>query len=251
MQKIARVRTRSGYTLPQQPAAEALISAPDSLYALPEPTALLRSELALVPLLAAARPAGHALLLQACATHQDWSVDTRHLRLSRLHVDGDGLRGDLSCRADALPFEDAAFQLVVVQHAADALPAAPDHLAELARVLAPGGTLQWFGFNRWSPWLVWLHWRARGGLEAPTTSGADALRRRLSALGLSVGRARMFGSCWPSLTDADGVIKPLRAAWALTACKQQSVLTPLRPQRKRVRIAARPSLAVPSRRNAG
>ncbi|MCC7255178.1 MAG: class I SAM-dependent methyltransferase [Dokdonella sp.] len=231
--------------------SRALIPVPDSLYALPEPAALLRSELAMVPMLAAARPAGHALLLQACAAHRDWSVDACHLRLTRLHVAAGGLQGDLSCAPEALPFEDDAFQLIVVQHAADALPAAAMQVGELSRVLAPGGTLQWFGFNPWSPWLAWLHWQGRAGLSVPAASGADALRRRLGAQGLAVGHVRLFGSCWPSLADADGVIKPLRAAWALTANKQQRVLTPLRPQRKRARIAARPSLAVPSRRSCG
>ncbi len=226
-----------------------MITSPDNLFAFPEPTALLRSELAQVPALAAARPAGRALLVQACAAHREWSVDVRHLRLLRLHAQGGGLRGDLRCRADALPIEDDAFQLVVVQHAADALPAAPHLLDECVRVLAPGGTLLWFGLNPWSPWLVWLHWQARSGVPVPAASGAHGLRRRLIACGLDSGKPHAFGPCWPSSVAADSALTPLRAAWGLVASKRAAVLTPLWPRRLRPRASARPSLVVPSRRS--
>jgi len=224
-----------------------LIASPDNLFALPEPTALLRGELARVPTLAGARPAGTALLVQACAAHRRMEVDTRHLRALRLHADGGGLRGDVDCAADALPFEDDAFQLVVAQHAGDALSATPAFIGELARVLAPGGVLLWFGFNPLSPWLMWLHWRARGGLPVPAATGPDALRRRLAACGLAAGSAQLFGSCWPS-HGGDGALAPLRAAWSITADKRRAVLTPLHARRQRAHVTARPSLAVPSRR---
>lgn len=224
-----------------------MITGPDNLFALPEPTALLRGELARVPAHAAARPAGMALIVQACAAHRQMKVDTRHLRALRVHADAGALRGDVDCAADALPFEDGAFQFVVAQHAGDALPASPLFVGELARVLAPGGTLLWFGFNPWSPWLMWLHWRARGGLPVPVAMGPDALRRRLAASGLAAGSSQLFGSCWPS-QDGDGMVAPLRAAWSMTADKRRAVLTPLHARRQRSRVSARPSLVVPSRR---
>lgn len=226
-----------------------MITGPDNLFALPEPTALLRGELARVPTFAAARPAGAALVVQACAAHRQMEVDTRHLRALRLHADAGALRGDVDGAADALPFEDGAFQLVVAQHAGDALPAAPQFVGELTRVLAPGGVLLWFGFNPWSPWLMWLHWRARGGLPVPAAMGPDALRRRLAAGGLAAGAVRLFGSCWPSQGEVDGAIAPLRAAWSMTADKRRAVLTPLPLRRQRQRVSARPSLAAPSRRS--
>ena len=214
-----------------------MITGPDNLFSLPEPTVLLRGELARVPTLAAARPAGAALVVQACAAHRQMDIDTRHLRALRLHADGGGLRGDVDCAAHALPFEDDAFQLVVAQHAGDALPAAPQFVGELARVLAPGGALLWFGFNPWSPWLMWLHWRARGGLPVPAATGPDALRRRLAASGLSAGSSQLFGSCWPS-QEGDGALTPLRAAWCLSADKRRAVLTPLPARRPRPRTAS-------------
>lgn len=229
-----------------------MIAAPDSLFALPEPTALLRSELAGVPEQAAARPAGRALLVQACAVHRELAVDTGHLGLVRLCASAGALTGDLNCAADALPFENDAFQLIVAQHVADVLPASQQQLvAEFARVLVPGGRLLWFGLNPWSPWLAWLHWQARGGMSAPGVAGSESVRRRLLASGLQAGTARLIGSCWPSRHDRDGAISPLRAAWALAADKRQNVLTPLRARWQRERIPARPSLAVPSRRNCG
>lgn len=224
-----------------------MITGPDNLFALPEPTALLRGELARVATFAAARPAGMALVVQACAAHRQMAVDTHHLRALRLHADAGELRGDVDCAADVLPFEDDAFQLIVAQHAGDALPAAPQFVGELARVLAPGGTLLWFGFNPWSPWLMWLHWRARGGLPVPAATGPDALRRRLAASGLAAGSPHLFGSCWPS-QEGDGALAPLRAAWCLSADKRRAVLTPLHARRQRSRVSARPSLVVPTRR---
>ncbi|KAB2897669.1 MAG: methyltransferase domain-containing protein [Dokdonella sp.] len=226
-----------------------MIISPDSLFAFPQTSALLQAELACVPEVARQRPAGAALVLQACAAQRDLALDLAHLRGVRLHVAQHGWRGDVSCDADALPFDGDAFQLVVVQHAGEALPTAHGLPAELARVLAPGGTLLWFGFNRWSPWLAWLHWQARTGLAAPNASSSERVRRQLLQAGLEVGAAATFGSCWPSRAVGDGALAPLRAAWRLLASKQQLVLTPLRPRRRRMQVAARPSLALPSRRS--
>lgn len=227
-----------------------VITGPDNLFVLPEFETLLRDELARLPPLVLRQPAGAALLLQACAANRALAADLRHLSATRLHVEGSGFAGDVRCAVDALPYESDAFQFIVVQHAADAL-AAPEALVdELARVLAPGGTLLWFGLNPWSPWMLWLHWQARRGVALPHARHPDALRRRLLHAQLTPGTSSTLGTCWPApVVRADGarVLAPLRGAWMVSASKQRSVLTPLR-QRPLRAVTPRPSLAVPSRR---
>ncbi len=226
-----------------------MIVGPDNLFALPQTSALLQAELACVPELARQRPTGRALVLQPGAAQRGLELDVGHLRAVRLHALDGLLGGDVTCAADALPFEGDAFQFVVVQHIGDVLPAAHGLPAELARVLVPGGSLLWLGFNRWSPWLAWLHWQARGGLAAPTASRTESVRRLLAGAGLEVGPATTLGSCWPSQGVDDGALAPLRAVWRVVASKRQTILTPLRPRRRRPQVAARPSLALPSRRS--
>ncbi|HEY0180182.1 MAG TPA: methyltransferase domain-containing protein [Dokdonella sp.] len=224
----------------------------DSLFALPDVDALLRGELAGIAAHAARQPAGRALVLQACAANRAHAVDTRHLDAVRLYAERDVLRGDVVCAASALPWEDDAFRLVVVQHAADALGATDALADELARVLAPGGVLLWFGLNPWSPWLVWAHWRAHRGLPLPNTVPADFARRRLMRRQLAPVGLDYVGGCWPqnvvpAAVPRTRLLAPLSAAYQLTASKQRAVLTPLRPRPAR-RVAIRPQLATPSRR---
>jgi SAM-dependent methyltransferase len=230
-----------------------VITGPDNPFALPEVEPLLREELVRVPALAARQPNGRALVLQACAANRELAADTRHLVAVRMHADERELRGDVVAAANALPWEDEAFHLVVVQHAGDVL-AGPDVLVdELARVLAPGGTLLWFGLNPWSPWMAWLRWQARRGLLLPRAGSVDALRRHLLQGQLSPGRSETLGSFWPA-RDAEtaatrgGAFGLLRGAWSLTASKQRAVLTPLRRRPLRERVAVQPPLAAPSRR---
>ena len=191
---------------------------------------MLREELALLPAHAARQPAGRALIVQPSA---DAAVaDTRHLATTRLHAEEDLLRGDLVVSPRALPFEDEAFQLVFAQHASDALPGDNGLVDELARVTAPGGVLLWFGFNPWSPWLAWIHRRARGS-RVPQCVHADALRRRLLRLKLATVGVDYLGTCWPRASAAGGsprLLAPLRGAYLVAARKQRAVLTPLRPR---------------------
>jgi SAM-dependent methyltransferase len=227
-----------------------LITGPDNLFALPEVEALLREELVRLPPLAARQPGGRALLLQACAANRTLSVDLRHLGVTRVHVEGAGIGGDVVCTADALPWEDEAFQFVVAQHAGDALAHPDAWVDEIARMLAPGGTLVWFGFNPLSPWSLWLHWQARLGRPLPRALQADSVRRRLLHEHLTPGAVEAIGSCWPNRSgpaQRSSLLAPLRGAWMLVASRERAVLTPLhrRPLR---RVAPQPSLAVPSRR---
>jgi len=225
----------------------------DNLFALPELEALLREELVRVPAHAARQPAGQALLLQPCAASRRFEADLRPLGAVRMHVERGGLAGDAICTADALPWQDDAFRLIVAQHVGDALPSSGDLLDELARVLAPGGVLLWFGLSPWSPWLAWIHWQARSGLPVPRVMHADVTRMRLHKRQLTPAATEHLGSCWPlhgepSALHRARVLAPLRAAYLLAASKQRAVLTPLRPRRVRERVAIRPHLAAPSRR---
>ena len=221
--------------------------ATESLYALPEIEALLRDELARLPVHAARQPGGRALLVQPDATSRALPFDVAHLTPVRLYAAGDALRGDVICSARALPIENDAFQLVFAQHLGDA-HAEGGVVDELARVLAPGGLLLWCGFNPWSPWLAWMHWHARGGLAVPPMSNADTLRRRLTRSRLAPVALDYLGTCWPRRTvdsepatqrESRGArwLAPIRGAYLVAARKQRAVLTPIRPRAQRTSVA--------------
>jgi hypothetical protein len=218
---------------------------PDSLFALPEIEAMLRRELALVPPHAARQPGGRALVLQPHAVARALPFDVGHLSAVRLHADGALLRGDAIATPGALPFENESFQMVFVQHVADA-GADEALVAEIARVVAPGGLVLWCGFNPWSPWLAWMHWHARGGRAMPATTHADALRRRLLRARLVTMTLDYLGTCWPHRDGAtigenpgraSRWLAPLRGVYLIAARKQRAVLTPLRPRAKRNAVA--------------
>lgn len=226
----------------------------DNLFAAPETEALLREELVCVGAHAARRPGGRALVLQACAQNRNLRVDTRQLAAVRVHAQHGRLCGDVACTAEALPWEDDAFQLVVAQHVGDVLLPPFELFDELARVLAPGGVMLWYGLNPWSPWLAWAHWRARHGMPLPRARHIESVRRQMSNRQLTATTAGYIGACWPpfdALSDRYSVrlLAPLRRAYLLTASKQRAVLTPLRPRVLRERALARPHfVATPSRR---
>ena len=230
-----------------------MITGSDIPFALPDLDALLREELARVPHHAARLPAGRALVVQACAANRSLPVDTRHLGAIRLHADQDVLRGDVLCSANAMPWEDDAFRLVLVQHAGVHGSDANGMIDECARVLAPGGTLLWFGLNPWSPSRAWIHWQARSGMPLPRVAHADTLRRRMHGVHLSTAALEYFGTCWPRAGVLESLhrhplMSAFRSAYLICASKQRSVLTPLRPRFARERSAIRPQLATPSRR---
>jgi SAM-dependent methyltransferase len=227
----------------------------ESLYALPQIRAVLREELGFLREHAARQPAGRALLLRPHATTRDLDADVAHLAATELHVERDRLGGDVACTPGALPFEDAAFQLVLAQHAGDALPDEA-FAGELARVLAPGGVLLWNAFNPWSPWLAWIHWQTRR-VAAPQFANAQTQRRRFLRAKLTPVSLRYVGACWPSRRDgaagADGarsrLLTPLRGAYLLVARKQHAALIPMRPRRKHASVAFGARLAgTPSQR---
>ncbi|MEO5622646.1 MAG: methyltransferase domain-containing protein [Dokdonella sp.] len=231
-----------------------MITGPDNLFALPELGPLLRDELACAPVHAVRRPAGRALIVQACSANRVMSLDVRHLTAVRLHVDQKAFVGDVICEPDALPWEDDSFQLVLAQHVGDVLPVGSTLIDEFARVLAPAGTLLWFGLNPWSPWLAWVHWQARRGMPVPRAAHADAARRRMRTCQLAALAPDYFGTCWPQRSESfsgihgSRMLAPLRTAYLIAASKQRAVLTPLRPPLVRERATIGSQLVAPSHR---
>lgn len=72
------------------------------------------------------------------------------------------------CRGDAgaLPFDDASFDVVVAITMLCLVPDPTAAVAEMARVLAPGGRLIVGELGRWNSWAAWR--RVRGWLGSPT-----------------------------------------------------------------------------------
>lgn len=229
--------------------------ATESMYALPEVRTLLREELGLVREHAARQPAGRALLLRPHATARDLEADVAHLATTELHVESGRLGGAVDCAPAVLPFENAAFELVLAQHAGDALPD-EGFAEELSRVLAPGGVLLWYAFNPWSPWLAWIHWQTRGA-AAPPFANADTQRRRFVRARLAPVSTRYVGACWPTRREVAAItddarsrlLAPLRGAYLLVVRKQRASMTPLRPRVRHASVAIGARLAgTPSQR---
>lgn len=222
-----------------------------SVFAWPETAALLRQELASVTTHAAQRPRGVALIVQACAVNRALRLDAHQLTCVRMHLQRGRLEGDLACAVDALPWNDNMFELIVAQHAGDALATAGGLFDELARVLAPGGVLLWFGLNPLSPWLAWAHWRGASGAARPYARTLTRVRREIALRQLTPGAIDYVGG----LCSRSGAAAPrhplaaFRRAYLLRATKPHAALTPMRPHASRARALARPQLvATPSRR---
>lgn len=222
-------------------------------HALPDVRAVLNAERGRIAAAAARRPRGRALVLQACADNRSLELDMHHLEPVRQHVDGVRLCGDMVCEPDALAWEDAAFQMVVVQHAGESLPSTDGLVRELIRVLAPGGVMLWFGLNPYSPWLARLRWAGRSDpVRPPRTIAAGVARRQLMAGHLVATRVDWLGPIWRIDSSGDGhasAAAVLRAAWLVRAIRQQAAPIPLRLRRPRTTAAVASPLAMPSRRS--
>jgi len=137
--------------------------------------------------------------------------------------------GDIIC-ALPLPLPSEVFGTIVAQHVLRLnAPECTMELAELARLLVPGGTLWLFGLNPLSPWR-W-HWRG-SGLVA---SEPGSWRRKLRAAGLVAETvSRGIGPSWKQRVDPlEHNSAGLRAAYLLRAEKRQWPLTPIRQRRYR------------------
>ena len=216
------------------------------LFSLPPMRRLLDEEWAVAVREATSLPAGNALSIAATALAARALVPGRSGTV-HLHVDAGGLAGDVACEANALPWAAASFDLVIVRHATDLL-AGVGLEAELARVLAPGGTLLLAGLNPLSPWRLWWSRPIRAH-ERLVSLAAPGMRSRLGALGLAVTRDGYLGGSWPRSESAIdiGWRKGARwhGAWMLRADKQAIAVRP-RPLRVPLGMA-RPAPALASR----
>jgi demethylmenaquinone methyltransferase/2-methoxy-6-polyprenyl-1,4-benzoquinol methylase len=118
---------------------------------------------------------------------------TEMLAEARRRVDG---RVRLvEARAEALPFEDAAFDALTFTYLLRYVDDPPATLRELARVVRPGGTIAGleFGLPRGLPRPLWELW-VRAGLPAAGAAIGGGWREVGSFLGPSI---RGFYDRWP------------------------------------------------------
>jgi SAM-dependent methyltransferase len=113
--------------------------------------------------------------------------------------------------AQALPFEDAAFDLVIAVTALCFIPEPARAMSEIARVLRPGGRLVIGELGLWSAWAGWRRARAlfRPSIWRRTRFWTPrGLRRLAERAGLVPGRIR--GAVFhPPLTIAAAALAPL------------------------------------------
>jgi 2-polyprenyl-3-methyl-5-hydroxy-6-metoxy-1,4-benzoquinol methylase len=113
---------------------------------------------------------------------------------ARDRAGSEGLSADLRC-ADlrSLHFPDASFDVVLAVTVLCFLPDAEAAVAEMARVLRPGGFLVLGELGRWNGWAAWR--RLRGWLGNATWRGARfrsaaELRRLVAGAGLATEAVR-------------------------------------------------------------
>jgi SAM-dependent methyltransferase len=218
-------------------------AAPGSLFELEEMQDLLGREWNLARRHAAHVASGRALSLAPIHRALEHGFGS-HPELIRLHLEGPALRGDMTCLPQALPFECDSLQLIVVRHVGDVLGTDNDFDSELARVLAPGGTLILFGLNPLSPWRLWWSRQARRGLTAPGCRIPARMRRILADKHLTTGQIEFLGGWWPAkgsretLVDESSSGAMWQGAWSLRARKPRAGMhvIPLNTMRKRIAI---------------
>lgn len=96
----------------------------------------------------------------------------------------------------ALPFPAERFDVVLAVTVLCFVPDPPQAVAEMARVLRPGGVVVLGELGRWSAWGAWRRLRAWAGLTAWRTArfwSPAELRRLLRQAGLVPGRERGAG----------------------------------------------------------
>ena len=168
---------------------------------------------------------------------------------TRLWVQNRQYRGDLQAAADEpLPFVDDAFELVMLRHALEVVPAPSALLADAIRVLAPGGVLVLTGVHPLSGWAPWFYWRVRG--TQPVLQLPLRLSQTLQRAGLDIERARRVGRFWPGSTATGPAgISAWGGGYVLIARKRHRAATPLRIKPVPLRVPANGQLSPGTRRS--
>ncbi|OOG56258.1 methyltransferase domain-containing protein [Rhodanobacter sp. C03] len=169
---------------------------------------------------------------------------------TRLCVSNNRYRGDLHATVDEpLPFVDDAFELVLLRHALEVVPAPSYVLAEAVRVLAPGGVLVVTGVHPLSVWAPWFWWRTRG--RQPVLQVPLRLSLGLQQAGLEIERAQRVGRTWPADRPAAGPtgVNAWGGGFVLIARKRRRMATPLRIKPAPVRVPANSRLSPGTRRS--
>jgi ubiquinone/menaquinone biosynthesis C-methylase UbiE len=139
------------------------------------------------------------------------------IQLVRRRLDNEGLQAQLQqADAEALPFEDGAFDRVyswgVLHHTPDTTRA----VREAMRVLAPGGRLCVMLYARHS-WVAYGLWAKHALLKGrPTRSLADVLAHHMESEGTKGFTARELRAMFAGLDDLriEKVRTPYDRAWA-------------------------------------
>jgi ubiquinone/menaquinone biosynthesis C-methylase UbiE len=130
-------------------------------------------------------------------------------------------------RIEEMPFADATFDVVLVMGSLEYVAGVDQALAEIARVVRPGGLAIVTMGNPWSPYRLWdaTVWsrlrRLRGAVESPVVQrlGERQLRRALVRAGLGPSSVIRYGF---NLCPA-----PLDSRFPGLAVRQQRVLEPV------------------------
>lgn len=142
--------------------------------------------------------------------------------------------GPLCAAADALPFGDGSFCVVLVRFPGPAVVEPTDMAAELGRLLAPHGTLLVTDIHARSLWNAGV---APGRWE-----------RALRGAGLDVAPTERCGSPWPRARGAAGLprwlVRGMGGAWVIQARRRTQSAIPLR-RSATSRRAAEPATLVP------
>ncbi len=142
-----------------------------------------------------------------------------------------------AARAQALPFADGSFDVVTCIAVLAFVPDAAAAIAEMARVLRPGGRLVIGDLGRWSYWAARRRIRGWFGAElwrGARFRGAGALATMLRRAGLAVGpiHGAIFYPPWTALArrmapldPALGAVTTLGAAFVTVVATKQGQQT--------------------------
>lgn len=168
----------------------------------------------------------------------------------RMQVEGRRYHGDLRAASDeSLPFIDDAFELVLLQHALEAVATPASLLDEAVRVLAPGGVLAITGVHPVSAWAPWARWRGRG--NNLTLNMPLQLMHDLQQAGFEIEQVRRVGCVFPGSMTAYAIsTKMLGGGYIVMARKRRRVVTPLRIKPKALQVPASGRLSPSTRRSA-